>query len=78
MARRLTILRTPPGNKTPLPVVLLSFGASFAAPEAAVPAVAAAVAGASQHMRVIISMKAAEQQLLKVERVACCMCTELI
>ena len=46
--------------------VLLSFGASFAAPEAAVPAVAAALAGSWQQMRFIVSMKQAEQQLLKV------------
>lgn len=47
-------------------VVFISFGASFAAPEAAVPAVAAALAAAWQQMRFIVSMKQAEQQLLQV------------
>lgn len=47
-------------------VVYVSFGASFAAPETAIPAVAAALAGSLQQMRFVVSMKPAEQQLLKV------------
>lgn len=47
------------------PVTYLSFGASFTAPEAAVPAVASATAAALSHMRFILSMKQPEQQLLK-------------
>jgi hypothetical protein len=49
-------------------VVYVSFGASFAAPEAAIPAVAAAMAAALKHMRFIVSMKGPEQELLKVTR----------
>jgi hypothetical protein len=47
-------------------VAYLSFGASFTAPEAAVPAVVSATAAALSHMRFILSMKQPEQQLLKV------------
>lgn len=47
-------------------VAYLSFGASFTAPGAAVPAVASAMAAALSHMRFIVSMKQPEQQLLMV------------
>jgi hypothetical protein len=48
-----------------LPVVYVSFGASFLAPQAAIPAVAAALAATQGSMRFLLRMRDSEQQLLQ-------------
>jgi hypothetical protein len=47
-----------------LPVVFISFGASFLAPKAAMPALAAAIAANRGSMRFLLRMRESEQQQL--------------
>lgn len=54
----------PPSKSNQLPVVYLSFGASFVAPEAAIPALAASIAATKHKIRFILRMGAHENGML--------------